>query len=68
MDFAIPSHLVDTLAAVDRLLVEHIMPAEDEVLAQGFVAAAPRLAALRAAVQAAGLWGPQIPKDAGGWG
>ena len=68
MDFAIPSHLVDTLAAVDRLLVEHIMPAEDEVLAQGFVAAAPRLAALRAAVQAAGLWGPQIPKDAGGMG
>ena len=68
MDFAIPSHLVDTLAAVDRLLAERIIPAEAAVLEQGFVKAAPLLAALRAAVQAAGLWGPQIPKDAGGMG
>ena len=68
MDFAIPSHLVDTLAAVDRLLAERIIPAEAAVLEQGFVKAAPLLAELRAAVQAAGLWGPQIPKDAGGLG
>ena len=68
MDFAIPSHLVDTLAAVDRLLAERIIPAEAAVLEQGFVKAAPLLAELRAAVQAAGLWGPQIPKDAGGMG
>ncbi len=68
MDFAIPSHLVDTLAAVDRLLAERIIPAEAAVLEQCFVKAAPLLAELRAAVQAAGLWGPQIPKDAGGMG
>ncbi|MBL8626121.1 MAG: acyl-CoA dehydrogenase family protein [Myxococcales bacterium] len=68
MDFAIPSHLVDTLAAVDRLLAERIIPAEAAVLEQGFVKAAPLLGDLRAAVQAAGLWGPQIPKDAGGMG
>ena len=35
MDFAIPSHLVDTLAAVDRLLAERIIPAEAAVLEQG---------------------------------
>ena len=68
MDFAIPSHLVDTLAAVDRLLAERIIPAEAAVLEQGFVKAAPLLTELRTAVQAAGLWGPQIPKDAGGMG
>ncbi len=32
MDFAIPSHLVDTLAAVDHLLAERIIPAEAAVL------------------------------------
>jgi len=68
MDFAIPSHLVDTLAQIDRLMAERIIPAEAEVLAQGFVTAAPLLAELRAAVKAAGLWGPQLPKDVGGLG
>ncbi|MEZ4404363.1 MAG: acyl-CoA dehydrogenase family protein [Kofleriaceae bacterium] len=68
MDFALPTHLVPTLDAIDRLLAEHVIPAEAEVLARGFVAAAPRLAELRAAVKAAGLWGPQLPQDVGGLG
>ncbi|MEZ4368672.1 MAG: hypothetical protein R2939_20715 [Kofleriaceae bacterium] len=39
-------------------------PAEAEVLAQGFVAADPRLRALRAEVHAAGLWAPHLPREA----
>lgn len=68
MDFSIPPHLVPTLERIDALLAERVIPAEHEVLERGFVAAAPRLAELRAAVKAAGLWGPQIPKDVGGMG
>ncbi|MBK9032178.1 MAG: acyl-CoA dehydrogenase family protein [Myxococcales bacterium] len=68
MDFAIPSHLVPVLDQVERLLVERVIPAEATVLERGFVAAADVLDELRAAVKAAGLWGPQIPKDVGGMG
>ncbi len=68
MDFAIPAHLAPTLERIDQLLTERVIPAEPEVLHRGFVAAAPLLEELRAAVKAAGLWGPQIPKDVGGMG
>jgi len=70
MDFAPPAHLVPVLDKVERLIVEHVIPAEPEVLAAGIASTAgqARLGALRAEVKRAGLWGPQIPKDVGGMG
>ena len=68
MDFSIPAHLQPILDRIDRLLAERVIPAETAVLERGFVAGAPLLDELRAAVKAAGLWGPQIPKSAGGLG
>jgi acyl-CoA dehydrogenase len=68
MDFSTPAHLTPILDGVDRLLTDRIIPAEAEVLARGFAAAGPLLDELRAAVKAAGLWGPQLPKDVGGLG
>ncbi len=67
MDFAPPAHLVPTLERIERLMREHVIPAERELEA-GFKAAEPRLAELRALVKREGLWGPQIPKDVGGMG
>ena len=68
MDFDIPESLRPTLDAIDRLIETHVIPAEREVLEKGFVATDAVLRGLRAEVKAAGLWGPQIPKDAGGLG
>jgi len=68
MDFSIPTHLVPVLERIDRLMAEHVIPAEAEVLRLGFVAADPLLEGLRARVKDAGLWGPQLPKDVGGLG
>jgi len=68
MDFDIPEALRPTLDAIDRLIETHVIPAEREVLEKGFVATDAVLRGLRAEVKAAGLWGPQIPKDAGGLG
>jgi alkylation response protein AidB-like acyl-CoA dehydrogenase len=68
MDFAIPTAFQPTLDAIDRLIADHVRPAEPDVLGRGFVAAAPVLDALRARVKAAGLWAPQLPRDVGGMG
>jgi alkylation response protein AidB-like acyl-CoA dehydrogenase len=70
MDFAPPAHLVPVLDKIARLIAEHVIPAEEEVLHAGFgsPAAEARLRALRALVKREGLWGPQIPKDVGGMG
>ena len=68
MDFSIPAHLVPILDRIDRLLDETIVPAEADVMHRGWAAAADVLDGLRAQVKAAGLWGPQIPKDLGGLG
>ncbi|HUQ08243.1 MAG TPA: acyl-CoA dehydrogenase family protein [Kofleriaceae bacterium] len=68
MDFAVPSHLAPTLERIDQLVNDRIIPAEREVMERGWVGAAGVLEELRAAVKAAGLWGPQIPKELGGMG
>jgi acyl-CoA dehydrogenase len=68
MDFAVPSHLVPTLERIDQLVNDRIIPAEREVMEKGWVGAAGLLDELRGAVKAAGLWGPQIPKELGGMG
>ncbi len=68
MDFDPPAQLRPTLETIDRLLEEHVIPAEPEILERGFAASTPRLSELRARVKAAGLWAPQLPTDVGGLG
>ena len=68
MDFSIPTPTKLLLARVRAFLDEHVLPVEPELLALGFAAAEPRLAALRAQVRAAGLWLPQMPQTLGGLG
>jgi acyl-CoA dehydrogenase len=66
MDFAIPDRMKPILERARRLIDERIIPAEPEILGHGFDAA--RVAALRAEVKQAGLWGPQMPAELGGMG
>jgi len=68
MDFDPPESVRPLLDKIERFVAEHVIPAEPEVFAKGFVTGAPLLEALRAKVKAAGLWGPQIPKELGGLG
>jgi alkylation response protein AidB-like acyl-CoA dehydrogenase len=68
MDFDLPASVRPLLEKIERFVAEVVMPAEREVMEAGFVAAAPRLAELRAQVKAAGMWGPNLPKDVGGLG
>ena len=70
MDFAPPAHLVPTLETIARLIDEHVIPAEEAVMREGIASDAGQkvLRELRGKVKEAGLWGPQIPKDAGGMG
>ncbi len=68
MDFDPPETVRPLLEKIERFVAEVVMPAEAEVLEHGFVHAAPRLGELRAQVKAAGMWGPQLPKDLGGLG
>ncbi len=68
MDFDPPAAVRPILERVERFIADVVMPAEPDVLERGFVAAAPRLAELRAACKAAGLWGPQLPRELGGLG
>ena len=70
MDFATPAHLAPTLESIDRILRDHVIPAEHAIFTDGFTspASTARLAELRGLARQAGLWGPQIPKDVGGMG
>jgi acyl-CoA dehydrogenase len=68
MDFDIPQPTRDMLARIRALVDEHVIPAEAEVLGPGPRGDEPVIAALRARVKAAGLWGPQIPRELGGMG
>ena len=68
MDFDLPASVRPLLEKIEKFVAEVVMPAEADVMEQGFVAAAPRLAELRAQVKAAGMWGPSLPKDLGGLG
>ncbi len=68
MDFDPPESVRPILERIDRLIADHVMPAEAEVLSRGWNGAAELLEGLRAKVKEAGLWGPQIPKDVGGMG
>src|SRR5215218_1993422 len=68
MDFDPPETVRPLLEQIARFVAEVVIPAEEEVLERGFVAAGPLLEELRGKCKAAGLWGPQIPKDLGGLG
>src|ERR1700690_3313576 len=68
MDFDPPESVRPILDRIDRLVADHVIPAEPEVFARGWVGAAAVLDGLRARVKEAGLWGPQIPRELGGLG
>jgi alkylation response protein AidB-like acyl-CoA dehydrogenase len=70
MDFAPPAEIVPTLDRIEKIIHDHVIPAEREVFDAGWDSAAGQAALLRlrALVKKEGLWGPQIPKDVGGMG
>jgi alkylation response protein AidB-like acyl-CoA dehydrogenase len=68
MDFDPPAAVRPLLDRIAKFVGDVVMPAERDVLARGFVAAAPLLAELRARCKAEGLWAPQLPKELGGLG
>src|SRR6478609_6078513 len=68
MDFDPPERVRPILATIERLVADHLIPAEREVFARGWNGAAEILDGLRAKVKEAGVWGPQIPKELGGLG
>jgi acyl-CoA dehydrogenase len=68
MDFDPPPSVRPILAAIRELLETQVMPIEQQIMETGFAESDAVLAGLRAKVRAAGLWGPQIPKDLGGMG
>lgn len=68
MDFDPPESVRPILAAIRQLIDEQVIPVEREVLERGFAESDATLRELRAKVKAAGLWGPQIPRELGGLG
>ena len=68
MDFDPPEAVRPLLARIEQFVAEHVMPLEQHVFEVGFANAEARLRELRAKVKAAGMWGPQLPKDVGGLG
>ncbi len=68
MDFSISPATTQILDRIRAFLYSRVIPVEAEVLAKGFVQMHESLQALRAEVQRAGLWGPQLPEELGGLG
>ena len=68
MDFDPPAQVLPLLDKIEAFVAEHVIPLEAHVFEVGFEKAAPALDALRHKVKAAGMWGPQLPKDVGGLG
>jgi acyl-CoA dehydrogenase len=68
MDFDPPAAVRPLLEKIERFVADVVMPAEHDVLERGFRAAAPVLEELRGKCKAAGMWGPQLPKELGGLG
>jgi alkylation response protein AidB-like acyl-CoA dehydrogenase len=68
MDFDPPESVRPLLDKIERFVTDVVIPAEKQVMAVGWQAAAPQLLALRARVKQEGMWGPQLPKELGGLG
>lgn len=61
-------HLQETLAGIQDLLFEDIVPLEKVLLSAGPEAVIPHLAEIRAKVKAAGYWAPHLASNLGGMG
>jgi acyl-CoA dehydrogenase len=68
MDFEIPETTAALLERVRDFIDRRVIPAEPEILPNGIGGNEPLLLTLRDEVRAAGMWGPQIPRDLGGMG
>ena len=68
MDFDPPEAVRPLLERIEKFVTDTVIPAESEVFDKGWTAADPVLRELRNKVKAAGMWGPQIPKELGGLG
>jgi len=68
MDFDPPEAVRPLLAKISQFVEDTILPAERDVMERGWKAADPILRELRAKCRAAGMWGPNIPKELGGLG
>jgi len=68
MDFDPPETVRPLLDKIEKLVTEVVIPAEAKIMEIGFANADGELAALRARVKQAGLWGPQLPTELGGLG
>lgn len=68
MDFDPPETVRPLLERIARFVADVVMPAEEEVMQRGWIAAGPLLEELRGKCRQAGLWGPQIPAELGGLG
>ena len=68
MDFAIPSHLTDSLERARQIVDDEVIPIEADAMSTGGIDTTAALRSARAKVKEAGLWAPQLPKDIGGMG
>jgi len=68
MDFDPPEAVRPLLDRIATFVADVVMPAEATVMAQGFAASTGLLDDLRAQCKAAGMWGPQLPRELGGLG
>ena len=68
MDLFSSKKLSDFLPKVKTILEDHLLPLEEDYLAQPFSKVAPKLAAIRSLVKSQGLWNPHLSIDHGGLG
>ena len=68
MDFDPPEAVQPVLDRIERFVADIVMPAEQEIFERGWAESDAQLRELRAKCKAAGLWGPNLPKEHGGLG
>ncbi len=68
MDFSIPESTQKMLDQMREIVERDVYPLEREAAEVGFDGIEPKLREIRVRTRAAGLWTPQLPKDAGGMG
>lgn len=68
MNFAMTAAQKALLSAVDEAMTAHVFPRETAFLHEPFFSIEAELRRGRQAIQAAGLWTPQLPKEVGGMG
>src|SRR5262245_15229285 len=68
MDFDPPESVRPLLDKIERFVADVVIPMEPQVMERGFAHAGPILDELRKRCKAAGMWGPQQPKELGGLG